>query len=424
MAVFSSLSSFIKRHKRKLIFTATVSVSIYLLVNHFVIRKFRNFQQSLKQELFIKEQIKRRYLQTQNDCYLTILTLLPILTTPITQYLPVEMITQALKLKKNNSSAVSTNQEVSDSFLTTDNLNIHQQTSNSKEMLQYMNSSKTELWSLLKIKTITRTLSLMFNATGLLLLTRLQLNILARRAYLESAIVLAGGKLDKGETGDFYVMEQAYLSLSWWLLNHGWQHVSDTIELIVTKRFDGINARTELTIQQFDELLTDVIEQLFTQHYQDIMGSIFPMAYEDLTETLLNTNPGLIGELDIEDSVLLKLLNETSFLLNSDAFGDLLHKMIYCAKETLLDSIVVDLDPNFAYAVQDGARVLPNPKHFKLASVLAQLSVQCNVLCDSEIPDGYDNDEDTRASGNIYLNKLNDSEVLDEFSASIYSNFE
>ena len=122
MAIFSSLAGFFNRNKRKIFITSAVTVSIYLLINEFVIKKFRNYQNALRQELLFKQQIKQRFIQTQQDCYYTILALLPVLAAPIIDSLPVELITQALRLKKNNSLQQVTSG--SNSELTADNLNL------------------------------------------------------------------------------------------------------------------------------------------------------------------------------------------------------------------------------------------------------------------------------------------------------------
>lgn len=420
MPIFSSLNSFLRRHKKKLIITATLTFSAYFLVNQFIIKKFKNFQNSLRQELYVKEQIKRRFIQTQNDCYLTILALLPVLTQPIINHLPIELITQALKMKKTN--ATQTPQEISDSLLTTDNLTMHQNSSDSSDLSHYMSLSKTELWKLLKIKTLTRTLTLMYSASSLLLLTRLQLNILARRSYLESAIVLAGGKVNGSESSQDYFIEQSYLSLSWWLLNKGWLNISDLIEKIVTEKFHSINARSELSINKFDDLLCEIVNELSTHHNQEILNSIFPITYDNLIESLLNTNPELIKELDIEDSILLKLINETTYLVNNEVFGDILINMVDSCKSTLIENLLLSLDPDNAYTNQEKVIDISNIKQFKLANLLAQLSIQCGVLCDTNnlISESFTDE----MSGNVYINNLNGLESLDEFSASIYSNFE
>lgn len=249
MAIFSSLAGFFNRNKRKIFITSAVTVSIYLLINEFVIKKFRNYQNALRQELLFKQQIKQRFIQTQQDCYYTILALLPVLAAPIIDSLPVELITQALRLKKNNSLQQATSG--SNSELTADNLNLLDNNNNPELKLSiYMSKSKTELWNLLKIKTITRTLTLLYTVSGLFLITRLQLNILARRSYLESAIQMAGVKSTNNDIDphENYIIEQSYLSLSWWLLNKGWSNLSSIIEALVVKKFEKITPKTELSI--------------------------------------------------------------------------------------------------------------------------------------------------------------------------------
>ena len=423
MAVFSSLSTFFKRNRRKLLIATGLSLTAYYLVHQFVIKKFRDFQKSLKQELFVKEQIRRRFIQTQNDCYLTLLALLPVLSQPIVAHLPSETITQALKLKKAPLANAQL-ELVSDSLLTTDNLSLHQSANESLDLSTYVNMSKTDLWKLLKIKTIARWLTLIYSLSGLMLITRLQLNILARRSYLESAIAMAGGTVDEDMSLDYY-MEQSYLSLSWWLLNKGWRTMADVLEAAVIKHFDVVNARTELTIDQFDELIALVIKDVNFNHQRLIIESIFPTSYDSLVETLINTNPDLIRELDQPESVFLKLVNETNFFVDDGMFLQIFYRMVNHSRSTLANNLWVAFDPDFLLTMEQHAKIaeigdLPSKK-FKLASFLAQVSVQSGIICDNNNLHEEYNEE---LSGNIYINSLNELEELDEFSAGIYSNFE
>lgn len=427
MAIISTISGFLRRHKKKLIFSAAVTASLYFAINQFVIKRFRNFQNALRQELFVKEQIKRRFIQTQEDCYLTVLALLPVLSHPIVSHLPIEVITQALKLKKGNSSTQSMSggkngNEISDSLLTTDNLTIHENSGDSSELSHFLSLSKTELWKLLKIKTITRSLTLIYCVSSLLLLTKLQLNILARRSYLESAIVLAGGKVDNEETSEDYFMEQSYLSLSWWLLNKGWLMLSDIIERVVEEKFLSVNARTEMSISQFDEIMTQVIQQVNGTYRNELLNSIFPINYDALIETIINTNPELVKELDIDNSTLAKLVNETNFLVNNDVFGEMLGELVFTGKATLIENLAMNLSPISGLSQEMQVTELAYNKKFKLANLLAQLSVQCGVMCDNN--NLVDDDIESELSGNVYIRNLNQLEVLEEFSASIYSSFE
>lgn len=459
MAIFSSLSGFFNRNKRRILITSAVSVSVYLLINEFVIKKFRNYQQSLRQELLFKQQIKQRFIQTQQDCYYTILALLPVLSTPIIDALPVELITQALRLKKSGGSKSSTTNENNE--LTTDNLNLLDNNNDPELKLSiYMNKSKIELWNLLKIKSITRILTLMYTMSGLLLITRLQLNILARRSYLESAIQMAGVKSINHEIDphENYIIEQSYLSLSWWLLNKGWMNLNSIIEALVIAKFEKITPKSELSVESFEQSLLDIINEINTNNKEYILANLFPINYSDLLETLLNTNPDLVNQLDSADSNLIKLINETnSIMLNNDLyFFDLLNSLILTNLNTLTTNLSFSLSGgNLGNSLMSTtgnlqeSRVteLPN-KAFKLASFLAQLSVQTNIMIDNDnikneatLP-RYDTDleeilnslnagEDLSSNqpqqesgGNIYINNMNELEELDDFSAGIYSNFE
>lgn len=416
MAVFSSLVSFFRRNKRKLIITSTITVSLYLLVNQFVIKRFRNFQSSLRQEILFKEQIKRRFLQTQQDCYYTILALLPVLTDPIVNSLPIEMITQALKMKKTNTTGA----EMSDSMLTTDNLNIHENSQN-LELSSFLHMSKTELWNELKIKTITRTLTLLCSISGLLLITRLQLNILARRSYLELAIVMAGGSLPKDiNSEEVYAIEQAYLSLSWWLLNKGWETCSNLVEEVVVQKFSKLTARAEISIMKFDQLLNEIIFELETKRGNELLGSFFPLTYDNLITTLLNTNPDVISELDVQDSNLVKLINETKSLMSTPSYLELYSQLLSNGMSTLIDNISINLNANKLAPGEIGDVIINRENSFRLANFLAQLSVQNGLLVDNN----NFGEDSQNLSGNLFINNLNDLEELDEFSASIYSNFD
>lgn len=437
MPIFSSLASFVRRHKKKLIITASVSISVYYLVNEFVIKKFRNFQDSLRQELIFKQQIKQRFIQTQEDCYYTILALLPVLSQPIIEYLPVELITQALKLKKQSGTIQDV--ESTNGNLTQDNLNL---LNNDPKIDAYMDLSKIELWNLLKIKTITRTIALIYSLSALLLITRLQLNILARRSYLEAAIVMAGvtNVNPNIESQENYIIEQAYLSLSWWLLNKGWLNMTNMLEPIVQEKFAQIKPKTELTIDYFQNVLESIFDEI---DLQDLICQIFPKNYPDLIESLLNTNPNLIDQLDDQSSNLVKLINETnSIITNNQYIIDLLKNLIDTSISTLSFNLANNLNDTSTSLLmsQEIESSAPSSSKYKLATFLAQLSIQNNILIDNNnILNNQDLQDDDiegfinnlnnpefedQLTGNIYINNINQIEELEDFSAGIYSNFE
>lgn len=353
----------------------------------------------------MKEQIKRRFVQTQTDCYLTILALLPVLTLPVVAFFPTEAITLTLKKKKNSKK------ELGDS-LTTENLMAYSEErvgGTEPDLLALLAKSKLELWQELKVKSITRILTLIYTISSLLLLTRLQLNILARKSYLELAIVIAGGTVPATSNDSFnYFIEQSYLSLSWWLLNNGWKEIACVIERMVQAKFDDISPKTELSTDTFMRMLTEINIEMLTEKQPLLTRLIFPLDYGSLVETLMNTNPELLNELENQDSNLVKLVSETNFIFANNVTSSLLAKLVQTGVNTLGSNILLALDPD---GVTDRAH--------KLATFLGLLAVQSNVMCD---PQNFG--QESEVTGNIYINNLNDLDELDEFSASIYSNFE
>lgn len=465
MAIFSSLAGFFNRNKRRIFITSAVTFSIYLLVNEFVIKKFRNYQNALRQEFMFKQQIRQRFILTQQDCYYTILALLPVLAQPIVDALPVDLITQALRLKKGQQNQPL--QQVasgSNSELTTDNLNLLDNNNNPQLQLSvYMNKSKAELWNLLKIKTITRTLTLMYSISGLLLISRLQMNILARRSYLESAIVMAGVKNPNNDIDphENYIIEQSYLSLSWWLLNKGWGNLSSLIENLVIDKFESVSPKTEIGVIDFELILTEIVEEINTNNKQYVLDNLFPIKYPDLLETILNTNSDVIHQLDIPDSNLTKLINETSSIMsdNNLYFFDLLNQLIATNLHTLTSNLSSNLsttsnslmmsdtlpDQQNQQQHQSSKIIELDNKPYKLASFLAQLSVQNGIMINNDDDAGANDEDDFESliknlnsgqgmagngygahelSGNVYINTLNSLDELENFSAGIYSNFE
>lgn len=263
---------------------------------------------------------------------------------------------------------------------------------------------------------------------------------------------------------DNYLIEQSYLSLSWWLLNKGWVNLNSIIEPLVIKKFESITPKSELSIEQFDLILHDIVNDISINHKQTILANLFPLNYDDLVETLFSTNPDLLVQLEISDSNLNKLINETnSIMLDSQlGFFDLFNSVVSNMLNTLANNLSLSMNngngsSSLLLASSSNLRdqekkdiaaesFLSNAnKTFKLASFLAQLSVQNFILSDNDNlkledqvneeddiegfisnlnnPGGILNPSNNDLTGNVYINNLY-LEELDDFSAGIYSNFE
>lgn len=153
---------------------------------------------------------------------------------------------------------------------------------------------KKKLWDDLKLKSLIKLITIIYMITNLQILITIQLNILARRDYLEKVIKETiknqneshpiyssfnnmycwikqkvwdddenlGKSKDKqlGRDHITYVNEQGYLSISWWLINRGWEEYYKLIENIVTIELNGLDVKDKITKLEFNNLLERIIK--------------------------------------------------------------------------------------------------------------------------------------------------------------------
>ncbi|CEH17776.1 Peroxisomal assembly protein PEX3 [Ceraceosorus bombacis] len=160
---------------------------------------------------------------------------------------------------------------------------------------------KLELWNELKIAAISRTVTSLYALVLLTLQTSIQLNVLGRRAYLESVssmfplppapkkegvphrILLEPGGQGTGADGwgrfddehqdsddeeesanderakkGAEETERLFLTFSWWLLHRGWKDLAQTVETAVKDVFGPLGLKAPLTHGEFIELLREV----------------------------------------------------------------------------------------------------------------------------------------------------------------------
>ena len=272
--IFGYLRDTYRRHKNKVLVASGVAALSYL-ISIYVRKKIREFQEQLKEENATRDLIKKRFSQTQKDCYMTFLSFLPVLTEPIYKELDVEQVTKELKLIRSRKviplSSEGKSELISDDLLS----NTTQGTEGDlkfKNLDPSTGKSKVELWNELKNISLTRFLTLIYSETLLIILLHLQLNIISRKSYLKTAIKLASqsqgielidldrnpGGMANNEVEEKDLPEQAFLSFTWWLLNRGWVKLNEIVSESVDSIFNEIDLRQELTVDEFANLIFEV----------------------------------------------------------------------------------------------------------------------------------------------------------------------
>lgn len=463
--------SLVQRHRGK-IFTSIAVVTTLVTAGSicvYIIKRWLYKQQlRITEQHFIREQIRRRFTQTQEDSLYALYELIPVFAMVLAKKLDLEDLVIALRDKKLNKVAGNKTKTgdpdgvssgISTSITEPDTIKIGG--ANTAEGRTEM--TKAELWNELKLKSLIKMVTISYTISSLLLLTRLQLNILTRREYLETAIKVAvekeSIKHDKSSLMNWvwglwsrddnsigineaieesklkmnpvsknaYINEQAFLSLSWWLLNRGWLEFQAVVEESVIEEFGSLNPRDTLTLQEFSNKLTDVF-----RHTNEKLLSSTSKENGNNEKSVLKSI--LLPKPSLESFVLQQTLDpEALNILNEDKtiFCQLIHESTKCIESTT-SSIVLEtlINESFQYIMgqieinvtKKKGRKENKDENEELDATsrkyqVALFAISCKDCCNEILKSGV------VSMDNEYLTRLDSVVVLDDFSASVYSNF-
>ncbi|SCU91707.1 LADA_0F11540g1_1 [Lachancea dasiensis] len=468
-----------QRHKNKVLFSSATLAFIFSTgaVSLYLIKKWLWRQQlKLNEQQFVKEQIKRRFNQTQQDALYTIYELVPVLSLVLTKDLDVEEIVASLKGKKLSRrlshGAKGTEHDGLSSGMST---SISEAVKSSGDPSHSEDKkTKAELWNDLKLKSLTKLCTVIYSVSSLLLLTRLQLNILARREYLETAVKTAVEKESAVQTSltswitsfwqhesqaptfsqgvdnnsihisedarkarrSSYINEQAFLSFSWWLLNRGWLQYKALAEKLVLREFGQLNPRDTLTVEEFGERLSRVLHAI----NQEVLSHAAPQSAstagkQPLQQILLpesnlqqfvlqqTLDSDALKLLYDDNAVLHQLLNETSNCVESTASLIVLESLINDAFQFTMLHVEENVSKknksksSAEASSSENATAPAAPLADETKHQMALFSVSCKNCCDEMLKSGV------VSMNNVFLQRLDSIPELDDLSASVYSNF-
>ncbi|XP_072307466.1 peroxisomal biogenesis factor 3 [Eucyclogobius newberryi] len=263
--MFSATWNFIKRHRRKFIYTGAVIGGIYFL-GKYAQKKIRDIQEREANEYIAQARRQFHFESNQRTCNMTVLSMLPSLKEAIVTQLNSECLTALLKTKPAN---------------------------------------KLEIWEDLKIISFTRTIVSVYSTCLLVVLLRVQLNIIGGYLYLDNSA-------NKNTVAPLAPpdVQQQYLSSIQHLLGDG------LIELITVVKKAVQNSLESMSLKQSLSLLE--LEQQISWIRAEVEGSERPLSWyilADDQEALADQACGLTEN----DVMTIRLLNETRDLLDRRA---------------------------------------------------------------------------------------------------------
>lgn len=476
--------SLVQRHRKKFVVSSVLFATLFAtcaITVYFSKRWLYKQHLKMTEQRFVKEQIKRRFVQTQQDSLYTLYELMPVMTLVLAKDFDLDSIVEALKGKKLQKKL--SKGEIAGNELENEGLSSGMsamtpapsvsakspQSADTTSVSETSTKSKAELWDDLKLKAITKIIILSYTTSLLMLLTRLQLNILARREYLDTAINSAMEKEREKKANQYsvlswfsswiteksnnlpsekadprnsdgtidtdtrsiastanpeksrYVNEQAFLSLSWWLLNCGYLQYKSIIEQLVKEEFQNSNPRDIMTMDEFSGKISKIFvttnKQFFQQPQSNEMFISCLLPEPNLERFVLQqTLEQDALKVLYEDNLLLKqLVQETNKCLQSPGTWIVLESLIDETFHTIMEQIEDNVNSKSKpKSSDDDTKVVDISKNSYQIALFSIATKDCtNEMLKAGLV----------SMNNKFLQKLHSISALDDLSACVYSNF-
>ncbi|KAM5163321.1 peroxisomal biogenesis factor 3 [Mantella aurantiaca] len=362
-----SVWNFLKRHKRKFLYVGAFAGGVYLL-GKYAQKKIREIQEREAAEYIAQARRQYHFESNQRTCNMTVLSMLPALKEALMQQLNSESLTSLLKSRPTN---------------------------------------KIEIWEDLKIISFTRSIVAVYSTCMLVVLLRVQLNIIGGYIYLDNS---SAGKPCNGLQASPEVQQQ-YLSSIQHLLGDGMTELITLVKQAVQKVLGSLSLRHSLSLMDLEEHIKEIrrsVEECNETPDSERSQSKsllcrFMMADEE--NPLTSQACGLTEK----DVTTIRLLNETRDMLESQDFSTVLNSCLSRGFGRLLDSIAEFFRPNDQELTQHSPANSLSGISLPLAKVIPIVNGQIHSIC-SEMP-------------NHFVQELLLMEQVKDFAANVYEAF-
>ncbi|XP_056150089.1 peroxisomal biogenesis factor 3 [Lampris incognitus] len=345
--MFSSAWNFVKRHRRKFILAGAVVGGVYFL-GKYAQKKMREIQEREATEYIAQARRQFHFESNQRTCNMTVLSMLPTLKEAITHHLNSESLTALLKTKPAN---------------------------------------KLEIWEDLKIISFTRSIVAVYSTCMLVVLLRVQLNIIGGYLYLENSVG-SSGKTSLAPPD----VQQQYLSSIQHLLGDGLIELMTVVKRAVQDTLGGMSLKQNMSLLELEQQLNWIRAQVEGGSLLDQGASAEPGAQRPLTCYMMTDEENSLSDqacgLTESDVMTIKLLNETRDMLDSPDLSTVLNTCLNRGFSRLLDNLAEFFrpppgDPTFCSA-PDSLSAVSLP----LAKIIPIVNGQINTIC-SENPSHF-----------------------------------
>uniref|UniRef100_A0AAA9U068 Peroxisomal biogenesis factor 3 n=1 Tax=Bos taurus TaxID=9913 RepID=A0AAA9U068_BOVIN len=368
--------NFLKRHKKKCIFLGTVLGGVYIL-GKYGQKKIREIQEREAAEYIAQARRQYHFESNQRTCNMTVLSMLPTLREALMQQLNSESLTALLKTRPSN---------------------------------------KLEIWEDLKIISFTRSIVAVYSTCMLVVLLRVQLNIIGGYIYLDNAAVGKNGTTVLAPPD----VQQQYLSSIQHLLGDGLTELITVIKQAVQKILGSVSLKHSLSLLDLEQKLKeirDLVEQHKSSSWINNDGSKSLLCHYMMPDEETPLAVQACG-LSPRDVTTIKLLNETRDMLESPDFSTVLNTCLSRGFSRLLDNMAEFFRPT-EQDLQHGNSINSlSSVSLPLAKIIPIINGQIHSVC-SETPSHFVQQVETEVKHVPDRSLLTESLHLAQVSVSI-----
>ncbi|XP_040206506.1 peroxisomal biogenesis factor 3 [Rana temporaria] len=362
-----SVWNFLKRHKKKFLFFGAFAGGVYIL-GKYAQKKIREIQEREAAEYIAQARRQYHFESNQRTCNMTVLSMLPALKEALMQQLNSESLTSLLKSRPTN---------------------------------------KIEIWEDLKVMSFTRSIGAVYSTCMLVVLLRVQLNIIGGYIYLDNS---SGGKPCNGLQASPEVQQQ-YLSSIQHLLGDGLTELITIVKQAVQKVLGSLSLKHSLSLMDLEQHIKEI--RRLVEEYGETPTVKASQSKSMLCQFMMadEENP-LTAQacgLTEKDVITIRLLNETRDMLESQDFSTVLNSCLSRGFGRLLDSIAEFFRPNDQELTQHSPADSLSTISLPLAKVIPIVNGQIHSIC-SEMP-------------NHFVQELLLMEQVKDFAANVYEAF-
>ncbi|KAM6181493.1 peroxisomal biogenesis factor 3 [Erethizon dorsatum] len=362
-----SMWNFLKRHKKKCIFLGTVLGGVYIL-GKYGQKKIREIQEREAAEYIAQARRQYHFESNQRTCNMTVLSMLPTLREALMQQLNSESLTALLKNRPSN---------------------------------------KLEIWEDLKIISFTRSIVAVYSTCMLVVLLRVQLNIIGGYIYLDNAAVGKNGTTILAPPD----VQQQYLSSIQHLLGDGLTELITVIKRAVQKILGSVSLKHSLSLLDLEQKLKEIrtlVEQHKSSSWINKDGSKSFLCHYMMPDEETPLAVQAYG-LSSRDITTIKLLNETRDMLESPDFSTVLNTCLNRGFSRLLDNMATFFRPTEQDLQSSNSMTSYSSVSLPLAKIIPIVNGQIHSVC-SETPSHFVQD-------------LLMMEQVKDFAANVYEAF-